>query len=238
MDACAGLSDAARIAIAELAAQTYCVRCGLTTGPYALNDKKNPCGRCAGRLAGISQTARVGTFSEPLIGLVHRLKFGKAWEVAGVLAPFMYQALLRVSEEKNVPVDFLLPVPLHWTRRAKRGFNQSEELARETARLAGWKIRKPLKRIRRTTAQAKITAPAARAENLNGAFFCRSDPALAGKHVWLIDDVTTTGATLHAAGLALRQLPKECRPASVNAAVVCVTDHGSPPATAAWTSRP
>jgi hypoxanthine phosphoribosyltransferase len=47
--------------------------------------------------------------------------------------------------------------------------------------------------------------------------------------VWLIDDVSTTGATLHAAATALRKLPKGLKPASINAAVICITDHESPP---------
>ena len=46
----------------------------------------------------------------------------------------------------------------------------------------------------------------------------------AGKHVWLLDDVTTTGATLHAAANALRALPGDRRPKSISAAVLCVTD--------------
>jgi len=230
LEAPRGLSEDVRVRIAQLAAQEYCTRCGLTTGPFAMNDKKNPRGRCAERLAGISRTARVGTFSEPLIALVHRLKFARSWEVAGVLAPFLYQAILRVSEQTETPVDYLVPVPLHWRRRAWRGFNQAEELARETGRLSGWRVRKPLKRVRMTGAQAKIAEPTVRAENVKGAFVCRMDGTLAKKHVWLVDDVTTTGATLHAAALAIRKLPREMQPASINAAVICVTDHGAPPA--------
>ncbi|MGN6369309.1 MAG: ComF family protein [Phycisphaerae bacterium] len=228
-EALAGLSEGARLRIGRLAAQGYCFRCGLTTGPFARNDAEFRCGRCAGRLAGISRAARVGTFSEPLVGLVHRMKFGRAWEVAGVVAPFLHHAMVRVAEETGGRVDCLVPVPLHWWRRARRGFNQAEELARETARMGGWEVRRVLKRVRGTSAQARISAPTARAENVKEAFVCVNAQAVADKHVWLVDDVITTGATLHAAGAALRELPKELRPASVNVAVLCVTDHESPP---------
>ncbi|HUO08972.1 MAG TPA: hypothetical protein VM008_11765 [Phycisphaerae bacterium] len=225
----AGLSEASRLAIARLAAQSYCHRCGLTTGPFAANNKSHPCARCPERLAGITRTARVGTFSDPLVTLIHRLKFARNWEIAAILAPFLHHAITTVAEESHTSIDCLIPIPLHWWRKARRGFNQAEEIAGETAKLSGWKIQRPLKRIRGTSPQARITAPTVRAENVKGAFICRSDSSLAGKHIWLIDDVTTTGATIHAAALAIRKLPRELRPASINAAVICVTDHASPP---------
>jgi ComF family protein len=178
----------------------------------------------------VRRIARVGTFGEPLVTLIHRLKFGRSWEVARVLAPFMHHAISRVAEEVKVPVDVLVPVPLHWMRRARRGFNQAEELAREAGRLGGWRVIRPLRRVRRTAEQARIDAPSRRAENLQGAFSGLPDRRLRAKHVWIVDDVSTTGATIHAAATALRKLPEDCRPASINAAVVCVTDHGSPPA--------
>jgi ComF family protein len=225
----AGLSESSRMAIARLAAQRYCQACGLTTGPHSKNDSRFKCGRCHQRDAGAVRVARVGTFSEPLVTLVHRLKFERAWEVARLLAPFLYQAMVRVSEESGVPVEAIVPVPLHWTRQAKRGFNQAEELAREVESLSGWRVEKPLRRVRRTTSQARLDSRTRRAENLKNAFLCKSTSALTGKHVWLIDDVSTTGATLHAAATALRKLPQGLKPASINAAVICITDHDAPP---------
>ena len=223
-----GLSEKVRMEIGQLASQNYCRRCGLTIGPEARNDWRNQCHRCGQRNAGVKRIARVGTFSDPLVTLVHRLKFGRAWEVAMVLAPFLHHAIERIAEESGVGVDYLIPVPLHWTRRAKRGFNQAEELARKTATLGGWEVRCPLRRVRRTAAQARIDSPSRRAENLKGAFVCRKDAGLAGQHVWLIDDVSTTGATLRAAAMAIAKLPREMQPESLSAAVVCVTDHGAP----------
>jgi ComF family protein len=222
------MSDATRDAVGRLAAENYCLHCGLTVGPYELHDARDPCGRCGQREVGVVRIARVGTFSEPLVTLVHRLKFGRSWEVAGVVAPFLYSAMLRAAETAGVPVDAVVPVPLHWWRRMRRGFNQAEELARGVAKLSGWPMLHGLKRSRRTREQARIAAVSARADNLRGAF-AAAGPAirgqLAGKHVWLIDDVSTTGATLHAAATALRKLPRPSRPASINAAVLCVADH-------------
>lgn len=232
-----GLSQGVRERIAILAGQGFCFHCGLTIGPYEKHDAKNPCGRCGERDIGVARVARVGIFAEPLIGLVHRLKFGRgggrgAWETAGIVAPFVYQAMMRVAEQTGTPVEQIVPVPLHWSRRAKRGFNQAEELARAIARLSGWKVVQALKRIRRTQEQALLEYREHRLENLRGAFEWRrgAEKTLAGKHVWLMDDVTTTGATIHAAASALRTLPKGQKPASINAAVICVTDHKAPPA--------
>lgn len=224
-----GLGETARLGIARLAAQNYCYHCGLTLGPYESHEASDPCGRCGEREVGVVRMARVGTFSEPLVTLVHRLKFGRSWEVARILAPFVVQSLTQVSEACGVEVDALVPVPLHWTRRVRRGFNQAEELAREARRLMGWPVVMGLKRVKRTGEQARMGAASLRAENMRGAFAAVPRRGLAGKHVWLIDDVSTTGATLHAAASALRKLPRDERPVSINAVVVCVTDHGAPP---------
>ena len=51
--------------------------------------------------------------------LVHRLKFGRSWELAKIMAPFLFQAMTQVAESVAVPVDIIVPVPLHWRRRAK-----------------------------------------------------------------------------------------------------------------------
>lgn len=234
-DVTLNLSASAREQIARLALTPYCFHCGLTVGPYESHDRHHVCARCGTRDVGVNWIARVGTFSEPLVKLVHRLKFSRAWEIAPILAPFLYQAIARVSEMTQTPVDLLVPVPLHWSRRVRRGFDQADELAREVAALAGWKTARLLRRTRPTHAQAQLDSPDQRRQNLRGAFACRRDgPSLfnaqrphpaAGKHIWLLDDVSTTGATLHAAATALRRLPRDSKPASINAAVVCVTDH-------------
>ncbi|HVX83266.1 MAG TPA: phosphoribosyltransferase family protein [Phycisphaerae bacterium] len=228
-----GLSEKALVAVGLLAAQGYCRRCGLGTGPFEQPHRAgNPCGRCGERVTGVRSTARVGVFAEPLVTLVHRLKFGKSWEVARVIAPFLRHALEEVSAEVGTPVEALVPVPLHWWRRVRRGFNQAEELAREAGKLGGWRVVRGLKRVRRTGEQTRMDSATRRQENLRGAFLARADGGMAGKHVWLVDDVSTTGATLRAATAALKNLPGEWRPASVNAAVLCITDHAAAPAQA------
>jgi ComF family protein len=106
---------------------------------------------------------------------------------------------------RQIAPDVVIPIPLHWWRRWKRGYNQSEALAIMLAsRLKlpcrpGW-----LRRVRHTSQQTSQT-PTERKENVRGAFRARSMAKLRGKKVLLVDDVLTTGSTCHDAALALRE---------------------------------
>lgn len=225
-----GLCDEVREKIAREVAWPYCRRCGSSVGVGGVFGRENPCLQCESRDLGVRSVVRVGTYAEPLSVLVKRLKFRKEWAVAGVLAPFLYQAItMGTGDGNDEAVDALVPVALHWQRRWSRGFNQSEELAREAGKLGGWPVWNVLRRVRATKEQSHLQSVTERAENLLGAFVCAADRRLAGKHVWLVDDVSTTGATIHAAATALRRLPKGVRPAEVHAAVVCVTDRAGVP---------
>ena len=224
-----GLGEASREKIARGLLASYCQRCGASIGPHTQHDQTNPCMFCEDRPLGVLRIARVGTYSEPLAPLIKALKFQRHWELAPVLAPFLYQALMMqdqgLADDQRVPVEALVPVALHWRRRWSRGFNQSHELANQVGKLGGWPVWDVLRRIRATREQSQVHSVPQRRENLRGAFACGAPERVAGKHLCLIDDVCTTGATLHAAARALLRLPKEYRPASVRAAVLCVTDH-------------
>src|SRR5690606_25479155 len=98
----------------------------------------------------------------------------------------------------------LLPVPLHRGRLRRRGYDQALELARPLARALDLPLLPgALRRVRATRPQSELDA-AARARNLRGAFAVEAGTPLPA-HVALVDDVMTTGATLHAAALALRR---------------------------------
>lgn len=102
-------------------------------------------------------------------------------------------------------VDVLLPVPLHWTRRLRRGFNQAELLAREISRLMKIPVdAKALRRTRPTPSQAGLSR-GQRRENLRGVFAVMEPERVRGLSVTVIDDVMTTGTTVAACAEALKK---------------------------------
>lgn len=124
------------------------------------------------------------------------------------------------SSELFEDVDMVVPVPLHWTRKWKRGYNQAEVIAEAVAEELGAPMRTDLlRRRKRTTTQTRMEVEDKR-KNVAEAFV--STPSLADiaaqdsiRHLLLIDDVFTTGATLHACFVALRTV----LPASVRISV-------------------
>ena len=102
-------------------------------------------------------------------------------------------------------VDVVIPVPLHWTRHWRRGYNQAEVIARELASALGAGLRTDiLRRSRRTRTQVRLPV-AAKAANVRGAFSLRRHSQQDARHVLLIDDTFTTGSTLNACRAVLRQ---------------------------------
>ncbi len=98
--------------------------------------------------------------------------------------------------------DAVAPVPLHWRRRGRRGFNQAEALARAVGRRHGLPVeRRCLVRVRATPPQQGNAA--ARQRNVRDAFAVRRAARIAGRRVLLVDDVFTTGATANACAAAL-----------------------------------
>jgi ComF family protein len=104
--------------------------------------------------------------------------------------------------------DAITPVPLHWRRRWRRGFNQAELLAREISGRTGIPVIDVLKRVQSTLTQAGLSNTGRRL-NVAKAFHCRRGSQwvrrLEGKRILLIDDVMTTGSTAASCALALKR---------------------------------
>lgn len=102
-------------------------------------------------------------------------------------------------------VDLVIPVPLHFLRRWSRGYNQAEVIAREIASVLGVPLSTGLLYRRRYTRTQTKTAVSSKGRNVSGAFALhpRAFPS-APRHILLVDDVFTTGATLYACFSALR----------------------------------
>jgi ComF family protein len=152
--------------------------------------------------------------------LVLALKFRARPEAAGPLARGLAEALQRA----RLPGDLIVPVPLSARRRRQRGYDQARRIARPVARAVGLPYTASALRRTRHTAPQSGLPPAARRMGPRGAFVARRS-AIAGRCVILIDDVLTSGATAHAASLALRRAGA----LAVTAAVACRAERrGSP----------
>lgn len=132
--------------------------------------------------------------------MLHKMKYEGLYALSRPLGRLMVDAWPSWA----LPVDLILPVPLHARRRRERGYNQSECLVRELCWHLGWPTDSDaLARIRYTRPQLGLTA-AERRVNVRDAF--AADPArVAGRRVLLVDDVCTTGSTLTAAAIALQE---------------------------------
>jgi ComF family protein len=131
--------------------------------------------------------------------LLPRLKFHRDFAAGRVLAQAMAERCTGLPRP-----DAIVPVPLHRARLRQRGYDQALELAKPLARALNLPLLgNVLHRHKTTTAQSRLDADA-RQRNLRDAFVVDGGTALP-KHVVLIDDVMTTGATLHAAAHALRK---------------------------------
>ena len=146
----------------------------------------------------------VGDYVAPLSQLVKRFKFHHAPELAPALARLMLLRwqLARREQYLNRP-DLILAVPLHASRCWRRGYNQSDLLARPLARWLGCPYRPAaLRRVRKTAQQQRLNA-GARRRNLQRAFICTV--SVAGRHIAPVDDVVTTGSTVAEIAALLRR---------------------------------
>ena len=134
--------------------------------------------------------------------VVHALKYGGWRALARGMGRRM--AALRFPDDVERERAGLVPVPLAGTRRRERGYNQSEELARAIGAAWGLPVLDTLLvRTRVTRTQTRLT-PGERHRNVSGAFHASGGrDALRGRHLVLVDDVVTTGATLNACAAAL-----------------------------------
>lgn len=136
-------------------------------------------------------------YADPARSAVLRLKYGKATYLADFFAA-------HISIPDHWKIDCMIPVPLHWFRAFRRGYNQSEMIAQALSeRDIGLPVRADLlRRIRATPSQTNLDA-AARRKNVRGAF--AADPSVKSLSVLLIDDVVTTHATLTACAAQLKK---------------------------------
>jgi ComF family protein len=184
---------------APLEADYFCAHCN---APFQNNfalDANGVCALCRSGLLGFDRAASFGFYDGALRSLIHLFKYSGMRPLAGRLSLLLDRAL-PIDDR----YDLIVPVPLHWYRRWRRGFNQAELLAREVSRHRRIPILNALRRSKPTLNQAGLTS-AGRRRNIAGAFQPRAGMELQGKRVLLIDDVFTTGATASGCAMALKK---------------------------------
>jgi len=182
-----------------LLAEHFCVQCHapfLNSFPL---DAEGRCALCRRGVRGFDAAYSFGFYEAELRELIHLFKYSRMKPLSRTLAANLLSALPRDQR-----FDVVVPMPLHWRRRWRRGFNQAELLARRTARSCGLPVTNAVRRIRSTATQAGLSN-AKRRENVAGAFRLRNRRGIQGRRVLLIDDVMTTGATASACALALKR---------------------------------
>ena len=177
----------------------YCPRCGRDVGKFAM--LAGTCPDCQGKEVCFDRIARAGVYKQNLRKMILAFKNGRTEldSVLGFLANSALQGGGFCSD-----IELFVPVPLHWTRRLVRGYNQSHVLSGKLRHPMA-RISTDLVRIRRTKAQPAMTSPAARAKNVAGAFAVRYRHDFTGRKICLIDDIKTTGATLNECAKTLKQ---------------------------------
>ncbi|MBV8300913.1 MAG: ComF family protein, partial [Candidatus Dormibacteraeota bacterium] len=150
------------------------------------------------RRVGASAAVAAFVFTGPVREVIHRGKYAGDRNALRHLADLGAQRLAGVLAR----AEGLVAVPLGPRRRRSRGYNQAELIAGVFAACAGRPLLPGLRRVRETSPQA-ARDEIARRNNVEGAFAWHG-PRLDGSHVWLVDDVLTTGATAAAVASALR----------------------------------
>ena len=173
-----------------------CARCALP-----LPEAAPMCGICLRRPPAFGAACAPLLYAAPVDRLLTRLKFHAGLADGRLLATVLGDAL--ADWPGLAGIDCLVPLPLHRSRLAQRGYNQTLELARPLAQRFNVRLdADALRRTRATAPQTELDGPA-RKRNQRGAYAARE--GLAGARVLLLDDVITTGATMREAAVTLRR---------------------------------
>lgn len=196
----------------EVLGEPSCVRCGdaLTQGDRS--PSASPlCRACRLAPPAFERAVAYGPYLDRMRAAIHALKYERISPAARRMGHMLAAAIAKLYG--SAPMEMLVvPVPLHRSRYVQRGFNQARLLARNAVAALrkshpAWRLTlapSTLMRLRATESQAGLS-PHQRRLNLRGAFQVAGPELVRGRHILLVDDIFTTGATARAASLALKR---------------------------------
>ena len=186
-----------------------CLRCGDALPALPGTGFSALCRACRLAPPSFVRAVSYGVYQGRMREAIHALKYDRLHPASTALGLMLAKAMAQLAGE--APAEMLvIPVPLHPSKYAQRGFNQSRSLAAEALKFLRkshpqWRLTlasSTLLRQRATESQAGLT-PRQRRHNVRGAFLVSNPARVTAQHVLIVDDILTTGATARAAAQAL-----------------------------------
>ena len=181
----------------------YCPRCGKDASKYGLLD--GACANCQDRQIHYDGIARGGVYDRVLREMILAFKFHDRMELTSLIGTMTDSAFQGSGFAQKI--DYFVPVPLHWLRRFGRGYNQAHIICKKLDHPSA-KINTDLVRMRNTQRQWSLS-PSKRKRNVKGAFAVRDGHDYSRRNICLVDDITTSGATLNECAKTLKQAGAE-----------------------------
>ncbi|TAH61250.1 MAG: ComF family protein [Gottschalkiaceae bacterium] len=179
--------------------ENRCPKCGKPAYGEKISSE---CSYCSGKEFYFTRAISSLEYRGVLRDTIHKYKFE---DKAYMYKAFGELMLRTVLNENIMPIDIIVPVPLHRRRKAERGYNQSELLAKYLSQNLDIPLDKQnIKRIKRTNIQNKLDR-LERQKNLKDAFKVEDKGVFKNKRVLLVDDIFTTGATVNECSRVIKE---------------------------------